>query len=166
MGLISGAGPPFYVQRVMPELNAPDLTKRAPRSPRVRLGGFAILPRMLDKGRATVAGTHGEFHFNCPLDERFVEFAGIDPSALKDQLAAGKSDAEILTWVQENSTNKPNPVEIAAWSAYQDQRVPADLESRQFFNDYHAKLAPHREDVTTWFDILDIDDFVTFGGKP
>jgi hypothetical protein len=37
--------------------NAPDLTKRPPRSPRVRLGGLALLPRMLDKGRATVAGT-------------------------------------------------------------------------------------------------------------
>ena len=33
--------------------NAPDLTQRPPRSPRVRLGGFVILPRMLDKGRAT-----------------------------------------------------------------------------------------------------------------
>ena len=33
-------------------LNAPDLTKQPPRSPRVRLGGCVILPRMLDKGRA------------------------------------------------------------------------------------------------------------------
>src|ERR1039457_7211239 len=30
-----------------------DLTKQAPRSPRVRLGGFVILRRCLDKGRAT-----------------------------------------------------------------------------------------------------------------
>ena len=150
----------------MPEINAPDLTKRAPRSPRVRLGGFVILPRMLDKGRATVAGTHGEFHYNCPLDEHFVNFVGIDPAALKDQLATGKSDAEILAWVLTTSTRKPNTVEIATWSAYQDHRGPSDLESRQFFNDYHAKLAPHWEDVFTWFDILDIDDFVTFGGRP
>jgi Domain of unknown function (DUF5069) len=27
-----------------------DLTKRPPRSPRLRLGGYALLPRMLDKG--------------------------------------------------------------------------------------------------------------------
>jgi hypothetical protein len=33
-----------------------DLTLRPPRSPRIRLGGFAILARMLDKGRATIAG--------------------------------------------------------------------------------------------------------------
>ena len=46
--------------------NAPDLTQRPPRSPRVRLGGYVILPRMLDKGRATVAGKHGEYHYACP----------------------------------------------------------------------------------------------------
>ena len=67
--------------------NAPDLTKNPPRSARVRLGGYTILPRMLDKGRATIAGKHGEYKYACPLDERFLEFVGIDPGALKKQLA-------------------------------------------------------------------------------
>lgn len=149
----------------MPEINAPDLTKRPPRSPRVRLGGYAILPRMLDKGRATVVNKHGEFHYNCPLDQHLVTFIGLDPAALKDQLAAGKSDGEILAWIESTSTTKPTAVQIVTWSAYQDNRTATDLESRQFFNDYHAKLAPHREDVSGWFDLLDIDDFVSFGGK-
>jgi hypothetical protein len=51
----------------MKKISAPDLTKRAPRSPRCRLGGYALLPRMLDKGRAEIAWTNGEFPFNCPL---------------------------------------------------------------------------------------------------
>jgi Domain of unknown function (DUF5069) len=38
---------------------APNLTQRPPRSPRVRLGGYVILPRILDKGRATLAGNAG-----------------------------------------------------------------------------------------------------------
>ena len=29
-----------------------------------------------------------------------------------------------------------------------------------------AKNAPQREDIATWFDWLELDDFVTFGGKP
>jgi len=33
-----------------------DLTQRPPRSMRSRLGGFVLLPRILDKGRATLAG--------------------------------------------------------------------------------------------------------------
>ena len=43
-----------------------DLTKQAPRSPRVRLGGYVILPRMLDKGRATLAGKNGEYTLRLP----------------------------------------------------------------------------------------------------
>ena len=147
-------------------IHAPDLTQRAPRSPRVRLGGYVILPRMLDKGRAAIAGKNGEFHYDCPLDAHFLKFAGINAAALKKQLAAGKGDGEILAWITKNSKTKPCPVQIAAWSAYQDQRGTSDLDSRKYFQDYHAKLAPKREDVASWFDVLDIDDHVTFGGKP
>ncbi len=146
-------------------MNAPDLTQRPPRSPRVRLGGYVILPRMLDKGRATLAGKHGEFLFNCPLDQQFLNFAGIDAAQLKKQLAQGKGDAAILDWIGKNAKFKRSPLEIAAWSKAQNRRVPTDVESRQFFQEYHTKLAPHRTDVATWFDILDIDDHVTFGGK-
>jgi hypothetical protein len=147
------------------KIHAPDLNQRPPRSPRVRLGGFAILPRMLDKGRATIMGQAGEYHFNCPLDQQFLSFAGIDALQLKKQLARDKSDGEMLDWIEAHAKKKRSAIEIAAWSAAQEQRVATDLESRKFFNEYHAKLAPKRTDVGTWFDILDIDDFVTFGGK-
>jgi len=147
-------------------MNPTDLTQHPPRSPRARLGGFVILPRVLDKGRATIAGTNGEYNYNCPLDQRFLEFAGIDPEALKQELAAGKGDGEVLAWVQANSKNKPNEVAAAAWSAFCEARVPADVESRQFFTEAHAKLAPAREDIVTWFDLLELDDYVSFGGKP
>lgn len=147
-------------------LNAPDLTKQAPRSPRVRLGGYTILARVLDKGRAAIAGKQGEYKYACPLDQRFLEFAGIDPEALKQQLAAGKSDGEILEWINANSTAKPGAPDIAVWSAQQEQRVPTDPDSRKFFNDLHTGIAPKRDDIATWFDLLDLDDYVSFGGKP
>jgi hypothetical protein len=145
--------------------NAPDLTQRPPRSPRVRLGGFVILPRMLDKGRATIYGKHGEYHYNCPTDQRFLTFVGINADALKKQLAAGKGDMEILQWIEKTAKHKRTEPEIAAWSAYAEQRAPADTESRQFFDGLHAKAAPKREDIVTWFDLLDVDDYVSFGGK-
>jgi len=146
-------------------MNAPDLTQHPPRSPRVRLGGYAILPRLLDKGRATLAGKNGEYRYACPLDQRFLEFVGIDAEALKEQLATGKGDGEILEWLIAHSRHNHSPTDIVAWSAYQDQRVPTDPDARTFFNDLHSKIAPKREDVATWFDLLDLDDFVSFGGK-
>jgi hypothetical protein len=149
----------------MAKNNSPDLTKYPPRSPRVRLGGYVILPRMLDKGRATIAGKNGGYHYACPLDERFLEFAGVNPKALKKELAKGKGDGEILKWIEKNAKRRRSPVEIAAWSAFAEQRVPTDMETRAYFNDQVSKIAPKREDIATFFDWLDLDDYVSFGGK-
>jgi hypothetical protein len=55
--------------------------------------------------------------------------------------------------------------EIVAWSEMADKRAPADVESREFFNELHQKTGPRREDIVTWFDLLDLDDYVSFGGK-
>src|SRR5271166_6305584 len=115
--------------------HTPDLTQNPPRSARVRLGGYATLPRMLDKGRATLAGKNGEYHYNCPLDQRLLTFLGIDAGALTKQLAGGKSDGETLEWIQKHAKHKHTDVEIAAWSAQAEQRAPSDLESREYFND-------------------------------
>jgi hypothetical protein len=149
----------------MAKNNSPDLTKLPPRSPRVRLGGYAILPRMLDKGRATVAGKHGEYHYACPLDGRFLEFVGINPKALKKELAKGKGDGEILKWIEKNARHKRSAPEIAAWSVWQEQRAPDNPDAREYFNGLHKAGAPKRTDIVTWFDVLDLDDYVSFGGK-
>ena len=148
----------------MAKNNSPDLTKNPPRSPRVRLGGYAILPRMLDKGRATVAGKHGEYHYACPLDGRFLEFVGINPQALKKELAKGKGDGEILKWIEKNARHKRSAPEVAAWSVWQEQRAPDNPDSREYFNGLHKTVAPKRTDIATWFDVLDLDDYVSFGG--
>ena len=130
----------------------------------MRLGGYVILPRMLDKGRATIAGKHGEYHYACPMDQRFLDFVGIDPGALKKQLVAGKGDGEILAWIEKTGKHKRTDSEIACWSALAAERAPADLESREYFNKLHKTCAPKREDIVTWFDLLDADDHVSFGG--
>ena len=147
------------------KIQAPDLTQHPPRSPRVRLGGYCILPRLLDKGRASVIGTSGDYHYNCPLDQRFFAFTGVTAAAVKKLLAAGKGDGEILAWIEKHSTKKPSSADIVAWSAFQEVRGPADVESRDYFNKLHKMAGPHREDITTWFDLLDLDDFASFGGK-
>jgi len=144
-------------------LHTPDLTKFPPRSPRVRLGGYVILPRMLDKGRAALAGKNGEYHYACPLDQRFLEFTGIDPEALKKEL--GKGDGEILEWIEAHAKHKRAPEEIAAWSEFAEKRVPQDVESREYLNGIHKQAGPKREDIASWFDVLDLDDYVSFGGK-
>jgi hypothetical protein len=66
------------------KISAPNLAQRPPRSPRCRLGGYAILPRLLDKGRATIAGTNGEFIYDAPVDQHIINFLGLDIAALRE----------------------------------------------------------------------------------
>ena len=143
-----------------------NLTQRPPRSPRTRLGGYVLLPRLIDKCRAELAGTSGEFHYNCPLDQRFFNFTGVDHEALKSEVAKGLGDGELLAWVQANAPLKREDWEIAQWSAFREAAVPSDNETREFFNEQVAGVGgAEREDIGTWFDYLDLDDHVTFGGK-
>lgn len=146
-------------------ITAPDLTKRPPRSPRVRLGGLVILPRMLDKGRAAIAGTVGEYHYDCPLDGYVKGFLDFDADGLKEQLAAGAGDGEALEWILANCKNKRTPAEIAAWSDYIENTPPGDLRMRGFIQESHTEIAPDRTDIHTLFHLLDLDDHVSYGGK-
>lgn len=146
-------------------VKALDLTQRPPRSPRVCLGGIAILPRMIDKGRALLAGTIGDYHYDCPLDNIVKSFLDFDADALKEQLAAGKGDGEILEWLLANSKNKPSPVAIAGWTDHVNRFVPGDLGMRGFLQDTHGKIAPNRTDIVSLFDLLDLDDHVSYGGQ-
>ena len=143
-------------------MNAIDLAQRPPRSPRVTLGGYVILPRMLDKGRAQLTGKAGEYHFNCPLDQRFVSFAGLNADDILQLLQEGKSDSEVLAWIRQHG--KRSDFEIVSWTQFQLQRSPSDNESREYLSSTVQKLAPDRDDIQTFFDMLDLDDFVSFGG--
>ena len=148
------------------KISAPDLTQRPPRSPHCRLGGYVILPRLLDKGRAVIAGTNGEFNYDAPLDQHLKDFLGLDFAGLKEQIASGKGDGEILEWVNANAKHKRAPWEIDAWSTFVARRGPSgDVETLQYFTEYVAKFSQDREDVKTWFELVDLDDYVTFGGK-
>jgi hypothetical protein len=142
-----------------------DLTQRPPRSFRVRLGNYVVLARMLDKGRATLAGKNGEYIYNSPTDQRLVQFLGFDPDALLKELATGKSDGKMLEWVEAHSKTPRAPWEIEAWSAFMEKRAPdSDAETLAFFAKHLGRLSKTREDIKTMFEFGELDDYVSFGG--
>jgi hypothetical protein len=85
------------------KLDAKDLTCEFPRSPRDLLAGYVVAARVLDKCRAAVAGTLGEYHFNCPLDRRFFDFTGIDAEAFRAFISTGASDEAVAAWIAERA---------------------------------------------------------------
>ncbi|MEI9895929.1 MAG: DUF5069 domain-containing protein [Chthoniobacter sp.] len=121
---------------------------------------------MLDKGRATLAGKNGEYIYNSPTDQHLVKFLGFDPDALLKELATSKSDGEILEWIQAHSKTPRAPWEIEAWSAFMEKRTPdTDAETLASFAEHLGKLSKTREDIKTFFEFGELDDYVSFGGK-
>jgi hypothetical protein len=141
-----------------------DLTLRPPRSPHVTLGGYVILPRLLDKGRAQLAEKTGGFSFNSSLDQRFFAFVKIEPQALLDQLSEGLGDGAILAWINGHAGYVPTDWEIAQWSAFQIARTPSSVEARENSMRELSALAPDRSDVVTGFQLIDLEDYISFGG--
>lgn len=149
----------------MLNLSSPDFTQHPPRSPRVRLGGFVHLPRLLDKARAHAAGKLGEYMWNCPLDQRWTAFTGITAEALLAEVKQGRSDTEMLAWITANMSPARQPWEIEAWSNWLSTLAAGNVARHAMFAESLTAIAPRREDMVTYFDRLDIDDYVSFGGK-
>ena len=145
------------------DTNAPDLTQRPPRSARVRLGGYAMLPRILDKARATLAGKAGEYIYGNPMDQHFLRFTGVSQQELLEQVRGGAGDWDVLEWVQEKAARLPH--EIRAWSEHLESAPIGDVEDFEWFIEQLKRLNPDRADLYSVIDYLDADDHVSFGGR-
>ena len=140
---------------------AKDLTKEAPRSPRTRLGDYALMARMIDKGRAALNGTVGEYHYACPLDQMLFTHKGVQADDVKALLASGASDEQVLAWFNEHGASTTAD-ETKAWSAGVESYNPHDdSEKREWFDGECAALGldPAK---STLFDFLETDDRVSF----
>lgn len=133
-----------------------DLRAGYPRSLRERLGGYVHLARMLDKCRAKLAGTIGDYIYPCPLDQRLLDFAGIDPDQLLEQVRRQPDEAVVRWWT---ATAKPRTeAEQEAWNRELLARGPDSEEKWAYFRSVRDQLDPTRTDIVTWADLLDLEE--------
>jgi len=137
---------------------AKDLTTGYPRSPRTKLAGYVLAARCLDKFRAELSGTQGEYHYACPLDRMFLDFAGIDPEDFKRAVGEGRSDEEMDRWIREHAGNDTKE-EVIRWNnGLRDKRISElDTELQVYLEDYMEECLPGRV-VYHWFDVYDIEE--------
>ena len=141
-----------------------DLTKQAPHSQRERIAGFVIASRAVDKCRASLAGTLGEYHYDCPLDNMLFSFKGISGEQFKAAVQASKTYEDVGTWLQANGTRR-TPAEIKTWSDEMEAGSPmTNPERRANFIENCSKLGLNPETSTT-FDWLEADDRASFSRK-
>ncbi len=133
-----------------------DLTKEYPRSVRDKWQGVVQLGRAIDKGKAEAHGTVGEYHYNCPMDQAVFSFLGIDHAQMLDAIRNAKNDAEIEPFTRP-FVNAKSREEVEGWNREWLSREP-EGESAKAFQALRAEIASDRTDVTTWPDLLDIDE--------
>src|SRR5579862_9474662 len=149
-----------------------NLETTVPRSPRSLFAGVAGLGRTTDKARAFLAGTLGEYHYgqHCPHDSAVFHALGIDASHYATMVGRLGDDAAIEAWVRETYLTKLDAAIISQWNEqllkcgpdYSPSMMPdgnplkgLTMEAYLGFRD---AIAPHRTDVRTVVDLLDIED--------
>ena len=138
-----------------------DLTKEPPRSPRVKVGGFMILGRTIDKCRALLFGTIGEYHFDCPLDNQLFGFMDLKGDDFKAFVAEGHSDDEIAAWAKKEGMEKTD-AEIAEWNkaVSTNNYAGQPAEKKAWLEGENKRLGLDKDG--TLFDFLDADDIAGF----
>jgi hypothetical protein len=135
-----------------------NLNSHAPRSPRAILAGYCVVARTLDKCRAVINGSEGEYHYDCPLDRMFFDFTGIDSGEFKAFVAESKTDDEVAEFIREKAI-KRDRIEVIKWNhdlLY--KRIP-DMpdELQEFLWGYIQEFCKGKP-VYHWFDVYDIEE--------
>lgn len=133
-----------------------DLTKTFPRSVREKVLGIVQLGRAIDKGKAKAYGNLGEYVYDCPMDKAVFDFLAINGEEFLEVIKNAKSDAEIEAYAKQ-FVDKKTPEEIERWNQEWLNRK-AEGESLSYFLQLRNSVAPDRTDVTTWVDVLDLDE--------
>ncbi|HEY4439413.1 MAG TPA: DUF5069 domain-containing protein [Candidatus Elarobacter sp.] len=135
-----------------------DLTTGYPRSVRDQLFGVVQLPRAIDKGIATANGTNGEYNFDCPMDNGVFSFLGVDGKQLLEVIKKAASEDEIVAYLKPFADKKSDADKQAFNEEFLSHGPEAGSDGEKYFLGLRNDVAPDRTDVTTWPDLLDLDE--------
>lgn len=133
------------------------------RSPRETLGGFPILPRLIDKVRLFHEGHLPEEYVpnllgpQPFLDGRLLDFTGLRAEGLRVAILGCSDDSCVLSWVLEHGIHR-SPEEIRQWklsiehSPVSPERARARL---QVYPEVGARFDLFRLNP---FDLIDLDE--------
>ena len=134
-----------------------DLRNHFPRSMRVKMGHYVHLARMIDKCRAVLAGTEGEYIYPCPMDDRLMEFAGITADQFTAAVKANPSDDAVARWFTQ-AAKSHTPAELDTWNRMMLTRGPSTPKKQEYFNKLRDAVDPSRTDLTAWADLQDLEE--------
>ena len=136
-----------------------DLTKEVPRSPYAKLGGLNFLPRAIDKARADIAGTLGQYRSRDGRTTWLLEFLEIGVNEFHDALATRPTDESMWQWIAAEMRTR-TAAEIAEYNEWMWSRTPDnDAWTWEAFRGFMEEIGQaHRQDIVRHFDRLDLDE--------
>ena len=133
-----------------------DLSKVFPRSPKKKMAGLVHLGRMIDKGRAYKEKKLADYIYPCPLDKIILDFFCIEADTFAD-MTIEKKDEEISSWAKELIKSK-SPNELDLINKIVLEKKPDSEDRLKYYNKIRDKIDPSRSDLTTWVDLLDLEE--------
>ena len=130
------------------------------RSPHEMVGGIVYVGRMLDKIRLHALGKlPADYHKSLGggFDARCCAFLGVKYEDVAVRVKLGGEDADMLEWCFTNG-RKPSPEEIEVWNSYLRKRGWRDDASQRLAERKKEYGISDRDDIQTFFDLLDIDE--------
>ena len=140
-----------------------DLARRPPRSPYdTSIGGIAHLARLIDKARATGSNSLGEYWYgeDSGIDRKLLAFLKISAQNFVDTVQSYPTDGEFLNWL--NTKKVKTETEIKDHNEEIINMAPTTEGQRIFLEKAVNKLAPHRTDIGTFFDLMVLEDEKSF----
>ena len=133
-----------------------DLSRVFPRSPKQKMAGIVHLGRMIDKGRAYKEKKLADYIYPCPLDKIVLDFFCVEADTFAN-MAIKKKDAEISNWAKELIKSK-SPNELDLINKIILEKKPDSEDRLKYYNKIRDKIDPSRSDLTTWVNLLDLEE--------
>jgi hypothetical protein len=138
-----------------------DFTKPGtyPRSGRETLGGVVFLARTIDKMRAQLAGTAGEYVAHRGISARVFDLFGVTAEQFEEAVRQSPDDEGVLRWLREHGTKQPTAEDLERHNDTVLHLGPQNEEGRARFRANLEKLGfGDRTDVTTSIDAEDLEE--------
>lgn len=124
---------------------------------RVKMEGYVHLARLINKCRAVLAGTEGEYIYPCPMDERLLGYAGITADQFTAAVKENPTDEGVARWLRATGTAH-SLAEQEEWNRMMLNRGPSTPEKQEYFNKLRDAVDPSRTDLTAWADLQDLEE--------
>jgi lipopolysaccharide biosynthesis regulator YciM len=123
----------------------------------LQLDGLAMMPRTIDKLRASLPGGNmGDYRID-GFSRRMLEMLGITEEQLRDAIASAKSDEDVSEWLREHADTS----KYEEFTQYISKRSIDDVKDKEAFMKRYPILE-RRPDIYYLADMLEADDAEAF----